>query len=140
MRASPQLGEKTTAPFDRTCRHCGGERSFVRRGPGEGVGYRFVCMACNAERLREKRATITGYSAAKNAKWQAAHPEKRRAHKAVERAIAVGGLVRKPCERCGSTFRIEAHHDDYSQPLAVMWLCRTHHIERHRELRCADVA
>jgi ribosomal protein S27AE len=122
----------------RTCGRCGGAKSPVRRKRGEGVGYRLVCEACNADRLRERRATDLGYSARKNAEWQARHPEKRRAHKAVERELAAGRLVRQPCERCGSTVRIEAHHDNYFRALDVMWLCRTHHIERHNELRCVD--
>jgi len=27
-----------------------------------------------------------------------------------------------------------AHHDDYGQPLSVMWLCPRHHAERHKEI------
>lgn len=38
-----------------------------------------------------------------------------------------------PCSVCGAT-RGEAHHDDYSKPLDVVWLCRTHHWARHRML------
>ena len=45
-------------------------------------------------------------------------------------AIRSGKIARQPCARCGSD-RAVAHHDDYSKPLDVTWLCRTHHAERH---------
>lgn len=32
----------------------------------------------------------------------------------------------KPCELCGEV-NTEAHHEDYSRPLAVQWLCHSHH-------------
>ena len=66
--------------------------------------------------------------------WNEQNPEKRRAQKAIESSLRKGEMARQPCERCGSTVRIQAHHDDYSRPLDVMWLCQTHHKERHKEL------
>lgn len=45
-------------------------------------------------------------------------------------AIRRGELLRQPCERCGCT-TVDAHHDDYSEPLQVRWLCRIHHREHH---------
>lgn len=59
------------------------------------------------------------------------YPLKRAAHIATGNAIRDGRLVRQPCEVCGS--RAEAHHDDYSKPLDVRWLCKTHHTAWHRE-------
>lgn len=60
--------------------------------------------------------------------------EKRQARVTVGNAIRDGKLIPAPCERCGSEIEIHAHHEDYSKPLEVMWLCTTHHGERHREI------
>jgi len=46
--------------------------------------------------------------------------------------INEGVLVRLPCEVCKTTENVEAHHDDYYQPLEVRWLCRKHHQEHHK--------
>lgn len=53
-----------------------------------------------------------------------------RAWSAVYTAIKRGILVRQPCEQCGAT-TVEAHHDDYTRPLSVRWLCNFHHNEWH---------
>ena len=50
-------------------------------------------------------------------------------HKAVERKKIVKPTA---CSKCGVEGRIEAHHEDYSKPLEVIWLCRVHHVEAHR--------
>lgn len=57
------------------------------------------------------------------------HPEKAAAYSAVRNAVLSGRLTRLPCEVCGSTDRVEAHHDDYSRPLDVRWFCFRHHRE-----------
>ncbi len=67
-------------------------------------------------------------------RWRAENPEKRRANKAVRRAIKSGKLVRPDkCEDCGGLPPIEAHHDDYSKVLDVDWLCRRCHVGRHKK-------
>lgn len=45
-------------------------------------------------------------------------------------------MKKQPCEVCGSKTNLEAHHDDYSKPYDVRWLCRIHHNEHHRNMRC----
>jgi len=45
-------------------------------------------------------------------------------------ALKKGKLIRQPCEVCGS-MKADAHHDDYSKPLEVRWLCRSHHRKLH---------
>lgn len=65
--------------------------------------------------------------------WRKRNPEKVRAHSAVARAIRSGRLVRGPCEKCGTTEAIHAHHDDYGKPLEVRWLCPAHHSYTHTD-------
>ena len=57
------------------------------------------------------------------------HPvTKRRARQKLDYAVRTGQIQRRAaCERCGQHGRIDAHHDDHSQPLCVAWLCRKCH-------------
>jgi hypothetical protein len=67
-------------------------------------------------------------------RYQERHWFKRSAHHAVNNAVRDGRL-HKPmnCSKCGTDGRIYGHHDDYSKPLAVRWLCSTCHRDWHRE-------
>lgn len=67
-------------------------------------------------------------------KWAARNQYKRKAQTTLGNAVRDGKVQRQACERCGS-LRSQGHHEDYSKPLEVMWLCPKHHGERHRELR-----
>lgn len=60
------------------------------------------------------------------------YPEKYKAHCAVNNAIRDGKLLKMPCSVCGNE-KSQAHHDDYTKPLDVVWLCSRHHGERHRK-------
>jgi ribosomal protein S27AE len=62
-------------------------------------------------------------------KYQANNPEKRKAHII---AIQSGKLQKRSCEICGNS-KAQAHHDDYSKPLDVRWLCHKHHVEFHNK-------
>lgn len=75
---------------------------------------------------------------AQQRRYVEANPEKAAAKEAVRRAIRAGTLVREPCLFCDSP-RTHAHHHDYSQPLAVTWLCPKHHGLVHRKIEVAHV-
>jgi hypothetical protein len=49
-------------------------------------------------------------------------------------AVRDGRIARGPCEVCGTTEDIHGHHDDYSKPLDVRWLCGQHHRELHGQI------
>jgi len=61
-------------------------------------------------------------------------PEREAARNAVNNAVRDGKLTPKPCERCGFAMGVQAHHEDYSKPLDVVWLCTKCHGQRHREI------
>ncbi len=65
------------------------------------------------------------------------YPERVQARDLLKKAIERGEVIRKPCEHvsedgslCGYVSS-HGHHEDYSKPLDVIWLCRKHHRERH---------
>lgn len=72
---------------------------------------------------------------ARRREWEMANPEKKRAHRAVAYAIKTGRLTRpRVCPGCGrDDTLIQAHHDDYSQPLKVRWLCPTCHAAAQKQ-------
>jgi hypothetical protein len=67
---------------------------------------------------------------ARTKKWRAVNSDKVAAHRLVHVALLRGDLERLPCFVCAKA-KAEAHHDDYSKPLDVIWLCRQHHRELH---------
>jgi hypothetical protein len=67
-------------------------------------------------------------------KWQSLNQTKRKAHISVNNAVR-DGVLEKPlaCQVCGSTERrIHGHHEDYSKPLEVIWVCPPCHREFHK--------
>jgi hypothetical protein len=63
------------------------------------------------------------------------HQGMQKAHNAVARALAKGSLIRPDkCSRCEAVEYIQGHHDDYSKPMEIMWLCPLCHANRHKEL------
>ena len=86
------------------------------------------------EKQREYEKTARGREARKKAvdTWAKKSGYKMRAHWRVKSAIKAGLLKRLPCEVCGNE-KSQAHHEDYSKPLDVVFLCDKHHKLRHRK-------
>ena len=80
-----------------------------------------------AQYKKEHYAGITPATRAHLIEWKKQNRDKLLAHKKVYNAIKRGKLVRMPCEICGTDSAVHAHHDDYSRPLDVIWLCQKHH-------------
>lgn len=76
-----------------------------------------------------RRAYFIGYQAKPDNRL------KLRAREMVAYAIKKGTLVSLPCETCGDA-RTQAHHEDYSKPFEVIWLCSKCHGAMHRKSHC----
>jgi len=61
-------------------------------------------------------------------KWKQDHPDGMKAHLKISYALRAGN-IKKPllCSNCHKQKRLSAHHDDYSKPLDVKWLCWSCH-------------
>jgi hypothetical protein len=82
------------------------------------------------DRLRSTKPARKAHNVANTKAWRAANPDRYKAHNKVAYAIKKGALVKQPCTVCGSD-QSHAHHEDYTKPLEVIWLCAIHHKERH---------
>jgi hypothetical protein len=71
-------------------------------------------------------------------RYRSENPRKWEAHKYINNSVKKG-LIVKPelCESCGmkpiSAKSIHGHHDDYSKPDVVRWLCAKCHHRWHAE-------
>lgn len=117
---------KTGVVVDERCKPCNRARVLAHRNANldEARAQQRSRRNAAAERAgRVRRASKESY--------ERTRPVKEMARSLVSRAIASGRLVKQPCESCGEA-KAHAHHDDYSKPLEVRWLCTTHHAEWHK--------
>ncbi len=90
----------------------------------------------NRKKLRKynreyNKAWRKKYGYASEKRYRKNNPEKTAAGRLLRYAVKAGKIIRKNCEKCGS-IKSQAHHDDYTKPLEVRWLCSIHHAEFHR--------
>lgn len=135
----------------KTCFKCGETKLLVEfyRHKATADGHLNKCKECtkadvrsyrgdNKDKIaeyeyeRSKRPDRRLYAAEQGRRHRSENPQKYKARTAVGNAVRDGRLVRKPCESCGSR-KSEAHHDDYSRPLDVRWLCKPCHVHAHKE-------
>lgn len=137
----------------KTCFKCGVTKSLDEfyKHPAMGDGYLGKCKECARQDVIANRTKRVKYYRAydkmrfhnntarrkrlfeQTPEYRRRNPEKYRAHSLVASALRCKRLFKQPCARCGS-LEVHGHHEDYSKPLDVMWLCPVHHSERHKEI------
>jgi uncharacterized OB-fold protein len=58
------------------------------------------------------------------------HPEKVSARSKARLALKRGTIKKQVCSKCGNV-KVDMHHQDYSKPVEIIWLCRRHHQQEH---------
>ena len=144
--------------MDYKCKWCNEikpEEQLIRRNTKEPYSESNIrcCRACNQARNRQryKDPEIRKKQLEANGKWRKENPEKMGAYAKdflerrpnnLKARSKVGYMIRRgywtaqPCEVCGATEGIEAHHDSYAEAhwTTVRWLCKEHHEKWHQNL------
>lgn len=97
-----------------------------------------ICRKCNTLRLKKWRQNPKSKKLLKETrqKQDKKFPEKVRARANLNHHLKKGNIKKLPCF-CGET-KVDAHHNDYSKPLEVIWFCRIHHIQLHKNPKIFD--
>lgn len=129
------------------CKKCGLEKDISEfyKNPKSKDGYQEKCKECakkmanenrrkNIDRIREYDRTRgnrqdSSYLKERRKKY----PKAYRFYNIIAHHLRVGNILKKPCEVCGTTENVVAHHDDYNHALEIRWLCQSHHLQWHEE-------
>lgn len=109
------------------CSKCGLEkkRSEFYRDQSRKDKLCYWCKSCKKE-YWESEAGKEAHRRS-SIKYREIHPDRTKAHMLVLTARRNGSLKKKPCP-CGET-KVGGHHEDYSKPLDVDWLCTKCHVK-----------
>jgi len=119
------------------CRFCDIENvPLIKSSKSKSGRQYYSCRPCNNKRLRKYHTTKSGKKAFHKAlnKYYKANPVKVEARREVRYAL-VSKKLKKPtlCSLCKiKNKKISAHHNDYTKPLEVLWLCPGCHADIHK--------
>lgn len=128
------------------CKDCTRKDTEERRAQLEATDREWVLSERRRHREKSRRYRAAGRAkkvsrekkAETSANYRRQYPLKAKARRKVQYERRRGRLVSKPCEQCGFPIA-QGHHEDYSRPLDLTWLCVKHHMERHVQIRDAAI-
>lgn len=93
-----------------------------------------ACIPCKRERAKRYRTSEKGLKSARE--YARTRYRKHRiqhlARSTAKYAVKSGKIIKpKLCSSCGEKRKLDAHHEDYSKPLDVIWLCDVCHKHQH---------
>jgi uncharacterized paraquat-inducible protein A len=99
--------------IDGSCRRCN-----TTKRPHKAKGY---CENCYRWSLRNQETETLSV-----------RDPKQKARMDVRVAIRNGSITKDPCVICKEK-KVQAHHQDYSKPLEIVWLCAKCHTKAHKK-------
>lgn len=122
------------------CKAVGTE--MVNHAKGRDGTQYYYCRECNTSQARRYRETKKGKENIYRAVYKSIDKLRyKQDARLLVRDAVFSGLLSKPvvCEHCCIEKKLNAHHEDYSKPLQVLWLCVSCHFARHRFLKSNKV-
>lgn len=105
-----------------TCRKCGAYLELNR------IYLKTECKNCENAYHRQYKKNYTP---------PLPQQKKQKSRSSARDRLRRGKLIRKPCEKCGAA-KAEMHHEDYTKPLEVNWLCRKCHMDLHQQRKLEE--
>ena len=97
----------------------------------------------NREKIRQRKREFyqrhRKEELARHREYKSANKHKVAAQSRLKEAVQDGRIKRQPCEECGA-LKTHGHHDDYSRPLDVRWLCSICHARVHAKARAEEAS
>jgi len=130
--------ESLAIPVSKTCCRCKitKDGSEFNRDYGRTDSLAVRCRDCDSVKTKKYRQTA---ASAESDKRSRKGNKKVGTRSSFNTRVKRGKIIKQPCSVCGLT-PAEGHHEDYSKPYDVVWLCRKHHAERHTMIRRLEIS
>ena len=150
MAIGSNLTTLSKATLNKRCSKCMEYKDLSEFGKRSlsNDGLQYMCKSChkaavkrNYKEKREQRIEYARqhYELVKearkyyNAEYHRDHAIEHSARNILNYNLRMGRITKpENCEKCGKPLPLEAHHEDYSKPLEINWLCRTCHSVIHK--------
>lgn len=137
-------------PKKQVCRECNevkNTKTEFYRHHTNLIGYSTRCKLCDnkihSKKIRDKYSIDSkklllkankdlGIDIINNRKKRKKQDNKRKSRELLRYRVYSGDIKKLPCTFCGN-INSNAHHEDYSKPFEVIWLCRKHHMLVHKK-------
>ena len=98
----------------------------------------YWCRPCNSKRMKKYRATEKGKIKFYKAVYKSIRKNKGKqlARLSLNYQVSIGNVAKPDrCSKCRKKKKLQGHHEDYSKPLKVKWLCIGCHADEHRKIK-----
>ena len=122
-----KIGKSNDGNFYGMCDYCGNQY-HTRKSHYSRSSKHFCCTECYSS-YRKNIMSKEEHARFEKGMSQKEKGKRVKARSSLNHYLRDNHLDRKPCEICGEI--AEAHHNDYSKPLDVKWLCFKHHRQHY---------